>query len=122
MSARAKTPRKRTPPPPPCLCEECKRETCHGIGKPLEFGGLDLDPVALRLEFGADSKPFDLPDSFGELSLELGKLGTFGDDTGPAPAAARLAIARAIIRNAAAGVKIPPRVVKMARAEVERLS
>lgn len=54
--------------------------------------------------------------------LEFGGLGTFGDDAGPAPAAARLAIAKAIIRNADAGVKIPPRVVKMARAEVERLS
>lgn len=113
-----KTPRKRTPPPPPCLCLECKRETCHGIGKPLELEPLTLDPEAFNLDFGADSKPFDLADSFKEMSLELG---TFGD-AGPAPAAARLAIAKAIIRNADAGVKIPPRVVKMARAEVERLS
>jgi hypothetical protein len=89
-----------------------------GIGKPLELA--PLEPI--NLDMGADSNPFDLPDSFGKLSFELAALDTGADDTGPAPAAARLAIAKAIIRNADAGRKIPPRVVKMARAEVERQS
>lgn len=113
MSAR--TTRKRTPPPPPCLCEECKRETCLGIGKPLGPGPKLAPFEPINLDLGA----LDLPDSFGKLSFELG---TFGDcdESGTAPA--RLAIARAIIRNADAGRKIPARVVKMARAEVERLS
>ena len=82
-----------------------------GIGKPFMCEPLpNLNTILTDL----DLKPLDLPDSFGKLSFELGTLDT-GDDTGPAPAAARLAIAKAIIRNADAGRKIPPRVVKMAR-------
>jgi len=112
-----KAPRKRTPPPPPCLCLECKREGCMGIGKPFMCEPLpNLSTILTDL----DLKPLDLP-NFGKLSFELGTFDT-GDDAGPAPAAARLAIAKAIIRNADAGRKIPPRVVKMARAEVERQS
>ena len=125
-----KAPRKRTPPPPPCLCLECKREGCMGIGKPfafdlpvLDLSGPDLGALLLTQEedtnramIAALTMP---PVDLGALLLALD---TGADNNGPPPAAARLAIARAIIRNADAGKPIPARVVKMARAEVERLS